>query len=306
MGQQNQSQHPQCFETIAGFRLYLDRQRASGKQVGFVATMGYLHDGHLSLVYAARQACDIVTMSIFVNPRQFGPQEDLDAYPRDLERDLRLAQQAGVDAVFIPTVAEMYPAAFNTEVVVHVLTDTLCGASRPGHFKGVTTVVTKLFNIVGPANAYFGQKDYQQAAVIRKMVADLQMPIHVVTCPIVRETDGLAMSSRNAYLSPSERQAAVVLWHALQFAQQQIARGERHAATLRQALRHFISAEPQATIDYVAVTDPYTLQEIASLTDTVLIALAVYIGKTRLIDNIVLSVPPENFSGATERAKLAP
>lgn len=294
MGQRNQTKNLQCFETIAAFRLYLNQQRATGKQVGFVATMGYLHDGHLSLVHAARQTCEIVTMSIFINPRQFGPQEDLDAYPRDLERDLRLARQAGVDAVFIPTVEEMYPATFNTEVIVHELTDTLCGASRPGHFKGVTTVVAKLFNIVGPANAYFGQKDYQQATVIRKMVTDLQMPIHVVTCPIVREPDGLAMSSRNAYLSPAERQAAVILWHALQFAQQQIAQGERRAASLLRALRHFINVEPRATIDYIAITDPCTLQKIESLAGTVLIALAVYMGKTRLIDNVLLSVPPEN------------
>jgi pantoate--beta-alanine ligase len=294
MGQRDQIKNLQCFETIAAFRLYLDQHRATGKQVGFVATMGYLHNGHLSLVHAARQTCDIVTMSIFVNPRQFAPQEDLDAYPRDLERDLHLAQQAGVDAVFMPTVDEMYPAAFNTEVIVHDLTDTLCGASRPGHFKGVTTVVAKLFNIVGPANAYFGQKDYQQAAVIRKMVTDLQMPIHVLTCPIVREKDGLAMSSRNAYLSPSERQAAVVLWHALQLAERQIAQGERQAAKLLGALRNFINAEPHATIDYVAITEPCTLRKIDSLTGTILIALAVYIGKTRLIDNILLSVPPEN------------
>lgn len=294
MGQRNQIHDLQCFETIAAFRLYLDQQRANGKQIGFVATMGYLHDGHLSLVHAARQTCDIVTMSIFVNPRQFGPQEDLDAYPRDLERDMQLAREAGVDAVFMPTVEEMYPTAFNTEVIVHDLTDTLCGASRPGHFKGVTTVVAKLFNIVGPANAYFGQKDYQQAAVIRKMVTDLQVPIHVITCPIVREQDGLAMSSRNAYLGPSERQAAVILWHALQLAQKQIAQGERQAARLLRTLRDFINAEPHATIDYVAITDPCTLQKIDALTGPALIALAVYIGNIRLIDNILLTVPPGN------------
>lgn len=294
MGQRNRIHNIQCFETIAAFRLYLDQQRLDGRRIGFVPTMGYLHDGHLSLIHAARQTCDIVTMSIFVNPRQFGPQEDLDAYPRDLARDLNLAQQAGVDAVFIPSVNEMYPAHFNTEVIVHELTDTLCGASRPGHFKGVTTVVAKLFNIVGPVSAYFGQKDYQQAAVIRKMVTDLQMPIDVVTCPIIREQDGLAMSSRNAYLNPSERQAAVVLWNALQFAEQRIAQGERQAAQLLRALRDFINAEPHATIDYVAITDPATLQKIESMRGTILIALAVYIGKTRLIDNILLTVPPDH------------
>ena len=291
MGQQHQVENLRCFETVTALRQYLDQQRMADKQIGFVPTMGYLHNGHLSLVRAARQTCDVVVMSIFVNPKQFGPQEDLAAYPRDMDRDLCLACEAGVDVVFVPSVEEMYPAAFNTEVIVHGLTDSLCGASRPGHFKGVTTVVAKLFNIIGPARAYFGQKDYQQAAVIRKMVADLRMPIDVVTCPIIREEDGLAMSSRNAYLSPAERQAALVLWRALRLAAEQIAQGERQGSTLVKVLQDFIAMEPRARTDYVAVSDSHTLEDIEVLSGTILVALAVYIGKTRLIDNRLLPVP---------------
>jgi pantoate--beta-alanine ligase len=208
----------QVFDTVLALRQYLTAQRAAGRRIGLVPTMGYLHEGHLSLVRTARQEYDVVVMSIFVNPKQFGPQEDFAAYPRDMERDLRLAQEAGVDAVFTPVVAEMYPPGFSTEVMVHVLTAPLCGASRPGHFQGVTTVVAKLFNIVAPDRAYFGQKDYQQALVIQKMVHDLLMPLEVVICPTVRDPDGLAMSSRNAYLNSAERQAALVLWRTLRLA----------------------------------------------------------------------------------------
>jgi len=229
-------------------------------------------------------------MSIFVNPKQFGPQEDFATYPRNMEGDLRQAREAGVDAVFTPTVAEMYPPGFLTEVSVHELTAPLCGASRPGHFNGVTTVVAKLFNIVGPDRAYFGQKDYQQVLVIRKMATDLCMPLTVVTCPTVRESDGLAMSSRNAYLTPAERQAALVLWRALRLAEERLAQGEREGTRLAATLRDFIAQEPLARIDYVAVADPDTLQEVEQLSGTALVALAVYIGKTRLIDNAVLSV----------------
>jgi pantoate--beta-alanine ligase len=230
-------------------------------------------------------------MSIFVNPRQFGPQEDLAAYPRDLERDLRLAQEAGVAAVFTPAVTEMYPPGFNTEVIVHELTAPLCGASRPGHFQGVTTVVAKLFHIVGPERAYFGQKDYQQALVIQKMVRDLRMPLEVVVCPTVREPDGLAMSSRNAYLNPAERLAALVLSRALRLAADRLAQGERQGQRLAATLRQYIAAEPLARLDYVAVCDAQTLQAVDELPATVLVALAVYIGKTRLIDNALLAVP---------------
>jgi pantoate--beta-alanine ligase len=252
--------------------------------------MGYLHAGHLSLVQAARRECDVVVLSIFVNPKQFGPQEDFATYPRDMEGDLRQAREAGVDAVFTPSVEEMYPPGFFTEVIVHELTAPLCGASRPGHFNGVTTVVAKLFNIVGPDRAYFGQKDYQQITVLRKMATDLCMPLEVITCPTVREPDGLALSSRNAYLKPAERQAALVLSRALHLAEERLAQGERQGARLTATLRDCIAQEPLAHIDYVAVYDPDTLQEVEQLSGTVLVALAVNIGTTRLIDNAVLRV----------------
>jgi pantoate--beta-alanine ligase len=281
----------EVFETVVSLRQFLTSQRSGGRRIGLVPTMGYLHDGHLSLVHAALRECEVVVMSIFVNPRQFGPQEDFSAYPRAMERDLNLAHAAGVAAVFAPTVEEIYPPEFNTEVLVHALTDPLCGASRPGHFRGVTTVVAKLFNIVSPDYAYFGQKDYQQAKVIQKMVADLLIPVEVVVCPIVREANGLAMSSRNAYLSPEERQAALVLSGALRLAEARLAQGERQGQRLEATLREYIAAEPLARLDYVAVCDPQTLRAVEEITGTVLVALAVYIGKTRLIDNALLSVP---------------
>jgi pantoate--beta-alanine ligase len=280
----------QVFDTVSGLRTFLAAHRATGKRIGLVPTMGYLHAGHLSLVHAARSECDVVVLSIFVNPKQFGPQEDFATYPRDLEGDLRQAREAGVDAVFTPAVEEMYPPGFLTEVTVHALTAPLCGASRPGHFNGVTTVVAKLFNIVGPDRAYFGQKDYQQVTVLRKMVTDLCMPLEVITCPTVREPDGLAMSSRNAYLNPAERQAALVLSRALRLAEERLAQGERHGARLTAMLRDYIAKEPLARIDYVAVCDPETLREVEQISSTVVGALAVYIGKTRLIDNAVLRV----------------
>ena len=280
----------QVFDTVSGLRTFLAAHRATGKRIGLVPTMGYLHAGHLSLVHAARSECDVVVLSIFVNPKQFGPQEDFTTYPRDLEGDLRQAREAGVDAVFTPAVEEMYPPGFFTEVTVHELTAPLCGASRPGHFNGVTTVVAKLFNIVGPDRAYFGQKDYQQVTVLRKMVTDLCMPLEVITCPTVREPDGLAMSSRNAYLNPAERQAALVLSRALRLAEERLAQGERHGARLTAMLRDYIAKEPLARIDYVEVCDPQTLREVEQISSTVVVALAVYIGKTRLIDNAVLRV----------------
>ena len=275
---------------MSALHTFLAAHRAVSKRIGLVPTMGYLHAGHLSLVRAARQDCDVVVMSIFVNPKQFGPQEDFATYPRDMAGDLRQAREAGVDAVFTPAVAEMYPPGFLTEVSVHELTSPLCGAARPGHFNGVTTVVAKLFNIVGPDRAYFGQKDYQQVTVIRKMVTDLHLPLEVITCPTVREPDGLAMSSRNAYLNPAERQAALVLWRALRLAEERLTQGERQGARLAATLRDFISQEPLARIDYVAMCDPDTLREVEQIAGTVLVALAVYIGQTRLIDNAVLRV----------------
>jgi len=280
----------QVFDTVSALRKFLATHRAASKRIGLVPTMGYLHAGHISLVHAARQECDLVVMSIFVNPKQFGPQEDFATYPRDMEGDLRQAHEAGVDVVFAPVVEEMYPPDFLTEVSVRELTAPLCGASRPGHFNGVTTVVAKLFNIVGPDRAYFGQKDYQQVLVIRKMATDLHMPLEVITCPTVREPDGLAMSSRNAYLSPAERQAALVLWRALRLAEEHLAQGERQGARLAATLRDFIAQEPLARIDYVAVCDPNTLREVEQLSGTVLVALAVYLGQTRLIDNAILRI----------------
>ncbi len=282
----------QVFETVRGLRQFLAAHRATNIRIGLVPTMGSLHAGHISLVHAARQECEVVVMSIFVNPTQFGPQEDFAAYPRDLAGDLQQAREAGVDVVFTPTVAEMYPTGFLTEVRVSAITALLCGASRPGHFHGVTTVVGKLFHIVGADRAYFGQKDYQQVTVLRQMTRDLCMPTTVITCPTIREPDGLAMSSRNAYLTPAERRAALVLWRTLQLAQARLAQGERHGDRLMATLRNAVAQEPLARLDYVAVCDPDTLCEVAQLAGTVVVALAVYIGATRLIDNVVLQVPP--------------
>ncbi len=284
----------QVIDSVAALRQHLGEQRMAGKRIGLVPTMGFLHDGHLSLVHAARLECDVVVMSIFVNPKQFGPNEDFESYPRDVERDLRLARDSGVDVVFTPDVSEVYPDGFQSEVRVRGLTEPLCGASRPGHFDGVTTVVAKLFNMVGPDRAYFGQKDYQQAAVIQRMVTDLNMPLTIVVCPIVRESDGLAMSSRNAYLSPEERRAALVLSRALRTAESLIADGARQAVPLEAVLREVIAAEPLARLDYVAVCDPQTLAPLEELPETVLVALAVHIGRTRLIDNALYTVPLEN------------
>ncbi len=283
----------QVISSVAALRQHLGEQRMAGKQIGLVPTMGFLHDGHLSLVHAARQACDVVVMSIFVNPKQFGPNEDFESYPRDLERDLGLARDGGVDVVFTPDVSEVYPEGFQSEVSLRGLTNALCGASRPGHFDGATTVVAKLFNMVGPDRAYFGQKDYQQATVIERMVRDLNMPLTVVVCPIVRESDGVAMSSRNAYLSPAERLAAQVLSRAFHVAESRIADGERQAQPLKAALYEVIASEPLARIDYVAVCDPQTLAPVEVLPETVLVALAVHFGRTRLIDNALYTIPQE-------------
>jgi pantoate--beta-alanine ligase len=255
---------------------------------GFVPTMGYLHEGHLSLVRRARAENDRVAVSIFVNPTQFGPHEDYARYPRDLERDLRLLEPLGVDLVFIPSVEEMYPPGFQTWVIVEEVSRPLEGASRPGHFRGVATVVAKLFNILQPDRAYFGQKDAQQTVVIRRMVQDLNIPVEIVICPTVREPDGLAMSSRNTYLNPEERRAATVLFRALQAAKARYEAGERDAERLREAMREVIRAEPLARIDYVSVAHPETLQELERVEGPALLSLAVYIGTTRLIDNLML------------------
>jgi len=256
--------------------------------VGFVPTMGYFHDGHLALVKRARAENPWVIVSIFVNPAQFGPQEDFSTYPHDPQRDLAMLEKEKTDIVFMPSVAEMYPAQFNTWVEVKKLTERLEGASRPGHFMGVTTVVAKLFNIIQPTRAYFGQKDAQQAIVIKKMVVDLNMNLEIVTVPTVREPDGLAMSSRNTYLNPRERQAAAVLYQALSLAQQLWSQGEKDAQHLHQEMTGLIQKQPLATIDYVSIADAETLDELDTVRSPALVSLAVKIGSTRLIDNIVL------------------
>jgi len=269
-------------DELRSARLLLD-----GK-LGFVPTMGYLHEGHLSLARHACTECDYVAASIFVNPTQFGPNEDLSKYPRDLERDLHLLEEAGVDLVWTPTPEVMYPPGFQTWVEVQEMTRPLEGAMRPGHFRGVTTVVAKLFNAVQPHKAYFGQKDAQQAAVIRQMVKDLNFPIEIIVCPTVREPDGLAMSSRNVYLDLDQRKAATVLFRALSAAKAEYEKGERAAEKLRSKMKEVIASEPLAQMQYVSCADYDTLQELDKVTGKTLLSMAVFIGKTRLIDNFVL------------------
>ena len=269
-------------EELRSARLLLD-----GK-LGLVPTMGYLHEGHISLARRAKAECDHVAVSIFVNPTQFGPNEDLAKYPRDLDRDLHLLEDAGVDLVWTPTPEMMYPAGFQTWVEVEEMTRPLEGAQRPGHFRGVTTVVAKMFNAVQPSKAYFGQKDAQQAAVIRQMTEDLNFPIEIVVCPIVREPDGLAMSSRNVYLDPDQRKAATVLYRSLSAAKAAYEKGERDAEKLRRIMKATLASEPLAQMQYVSCADYNTLQELEKVTGKTLLSMAVFFGKTRLIDNFVL------------------
>lgn len=269
-------------EELATARALLD------EPIGLVPTMGYLHDGHLSLVRRAREECKSVTVSIFVNPTQFAPTEDLAKYPRDLKRDLRLLEGAETDLVWTPTTEIMYPPGYQTWVDVAEVSLPLEGAQRPGHFRGVTTVLTKLFNAVRPARAYFGQKDAQQAAVIRRMTSDLNLPIEIVVCPIVREPDGLAMSSRNVYLSPEQRKAATVLYRSLQAARGLYERGEREGEALRRCMAEVLEGEPLAKVQYVSCADYETLEELQQITGKSLLSMAVFFGKTRLIDNLVL------------------
>lgn len=272
-------------ETIT--RMKVLRHSITGS-IGFVPTMGYLHEGHLSLVKKAKAENSTVVVSIFVNPTQFGPTEDFKTYPRNLERDLALLEKVQTDIVFIPSNEEIYPPGFNSWIEVQKLTDQLEGKSRPGHFKGVTTVVAKLLNIVGPTRAYFGQKDAQQALVIQKMVTDLNMNLDIVVSPTVREKDGLAMSSRNTYLHPQEREAATILFKALTRAQQMREKGESKAKYLRQEIVSLIEKEPLATIEYISIADAQTLEELTEISKPALVSMAIRIGKTRLIDNIVL------------------
>ena len=276
-----------CF-TIAEARALCRELRAARKRLGFVPTMGALHAGHLSLVRAAKAQCDAVAVSIFVNPTQFGPTEDLAKYPRPFESDCAALEKQGVDVVFAPTVEEVYSQGETTWVTVEGLSQKLDGRSRPGHFRGVTTVVSKLFHIIEPDVAFFGQKDAAQLAVIRRMVSDLNLPVEIVGCPIVREPDGLAMSSRNAYLSPEDRRRALVLHRSLQRVEKEFSAGQTGAGLLSAAGRAVIAQEPQVRLDYFEIVDPDTLAPVESISQKTLVAVAAYVGSTRLIDNTIL------------------
>jgi pantoate--beta-alanine ligase len=263
--------------------------RIAGKKIGFVPTMGALHEGHLSLVRTAKKHCEVVFVSIFVNPTQFGPNEDFSKYPRTFECDRELLQEEGVDLLFAPSVDEIYPQGALTYVTVEGLSERLDGISRPGHFRGVATVVSKLFNIVEPDLAFFGQKDAAQVAIIRRMVRDLKIPVEIVVCPIVREPDGLALSSRNAYLKADERKHALVLRKSLLRAEELFSGGERRASELMRAARDVFSQQPSVRLDYFQVVDPDTLESIDTISGRALVAVAAYVGATRLIDNTILS-----------------
>lgn len=276
--------------SVAGMKALARQWKKEGKKVGFVPTMGYLHEGHLSLVRESKKRADVTVVSIFVNPAQFGSHEDFKKYPRDLEKDLAYLEKGGVDCLFYPDAAEIYLPGYRTYVEVHGLQDRLCGKSRPGHFRGVSTVVLKLFNIFRPDIAFFGAKDAQQVLIIERMAADLDLDVEVVTCPLVREADGLALSSRNACLSPEERKAALVLSISLRWAERAVAAGERDAAKVIAGIRAAIDTEQLARVDYVEAVDPVNLEPLAEIRGDVLIALAVFIGSTRLIDNIRLRV----------------
>ena len=271
-------------DTIAAMKA---ERNSLDESLGFVPTMGYLHEGHISLVKKAREENTTVAASIFVNPAQFGPGEDFESYPRDTERDLKLLEPY-TNIVFMPSADDLYPAGYNSWIDVEGLTDKLEGASRPTHFRGVTTIVAKLFNIIRPTRSYFGQKDAQQLAVIKKMVKDLDMNLEVIACPTIREPDGLAMSSRNSYLKPDERKAATVLYQSLKLAEKLYSEGERDSTKIRREMTALIRQQPAANIDYISVADNETLGEVEEITRPVLVSLAVKIGKPRLIDNIVL------------------
>jgi len=266
------------------------KARSEGKVIGFVPTMGAIHEGHLSLVQEAKKMSDVVVVSVFVNPAQFAPSEDLEKYPRDPTRDAELLSNENIDFLFMPKVEEMYPANYGTFVRVNELSEKLEGVTRPGHFEGVTTIVLKLFHIVEPHFAFFGQKDAQQLAIIRRMVKDLNMDVEIVRVPIVRESDGLAMSSRNVYLSPEERKAATVLYRALDHALARIEEGERKTKTILKEMKEIISTEPLARLDYLSATDLIDLKDLKTLKGKCLIAVAAYFGNTRLIDNIIVEV----------------
>lgn len=271
--------------TIEEVRHYVSKWKEAGLTIGFVPTMGYLHEGHASLIRSAAEENDRVIVSIFVNPMQFGPSEDLDSYPRDPERDQTICERNGTHLIFFPQVDELYPTGFSSFVDVDGPSDGLCGSTRPGHFRGVCTVIAKFFNIVQPDNAYFGKKDAQQLAVIRKMTKDLCFQVNIVGCPIVREPDGLALSSRNKYLNPTERKAALCLSNALNEGLRLIEKGVRKAEIIKSAIHARIEQEPLARVDYVEVVDPDSIHSIENIEGAILCAVAVYIGNTRLIDN---------------------
>lgn len=262
--------------------------RRQGSTIGFVPTMGFLHEGHLSLMRRARAENAVLVVSIFVNPTQFGQGEDYDSYPRDLQGDLLALEKVGVDLVFAPSAESIYPADYRTFVEVAEVTEGLCGASRPGHFRGVATVVTKLFNLIAPHRAYFGQKDYQQSVVIRRLVADLNLNLDIVILPTIREPDGLAMSSRNARLAPDQRRAAPILYRSLSRAEERVREGEKRAKIILDEMRAMIDDEPLARVDYIAICDPDTLKPVDQIQGPTLAALAVRFGSTRLIDNMVI------------------
>ena len=275
--------------TITEVRAACDTHRRRGKHLGLVPTMGALHDGHLSLVRAAKQRCDIVAVSLFVNPTQFGPTEDLAKYPRPFERDRELLEKEGVAILFAPSAEEMYPPGEVTRVVVEGLSERLDGRSRPGHFRGVTTIVSKLFHIIEPDVAFFGQKDAAQSAVIRRMVRDLNLPVEIVICPIVREPDGLAMSSRNAYLDSDQRRQALVLNRSLIRVEERFCAGEKSASSLIASATDVFAQQPQVRLDYFEIVDPDTLDPVERIEQPALVAIAAYVGSTRLIDNLTLT-----------------
>jgi len=281
----------QVAKTVREVRAWTKLARADGKTIGFVPTMGYFHEGHLSLMRRAKAECDLCVVSLFVNPTQFGPSEDFLRYPRDFARDAAMAESVGVDLLFAPEVEEMYPEGYQTYVEVTEVTRRLEGAARPGHFRGVATVCTKLFNIVQADRAYFGKKDYQQLKVIQRMVKDLNIPTEIVPCETVREPDGLAMSSRNVYLKPDERQAATVLYRALCAGRDAILAGERDAKKVKVLVEQVIATEPLVKTEYVDVADAETLEPLTDLQGQVLISLAARVGVARLIDNITATVP---------------
>ncbi len=276
-------------QSVRDMQGWSENQRCRGQRIAFVPTMGFLHEGHLSLVREARRRADRVVVSIFVNPMQFAPHEDFDAYPRDFERDWRLLEREDVDIVFQPSVGEIYPEGYQTHVEVETLSSPLCGAFRSGHFRGVATVVAKLFNAVRPHVAIFGCKDYQQLQIVRRMVTDLNFDIEICGHPIVREADGLAMSSRNAYLNPQERQAALSLSRSLRKAESHVRQGERRGKAIVDIVKAELGQEPLATVEYVSLCDAVNLEDLDRLDGTAVLALAVRIGKTRLIDNVILN-----------------